>query len=106
MLWAGTAESRGLTSKIEELSSGSFTGDTSMKLNAFHCWFCQLRSINRKSGRLTDVSAISARHSLRCVGGDDAVRSSPRWRSGHLVPDVDLRLPGRRSLLLSVTPND
>jgi hypothetical protein len=32
--------------------------------------------------------------------------NNQRWRSGHLVPDVDLRLPGRRSLLLSVTPND
>lgn len=58
----GWNKGRGLTLKIEELSSGSFTGDTSMKLNAFHCCFCQLQSISRKFRSLTDVSAISARH--------------------------------------------
>jgi hypothetical protein len=32
----GQGAGGGLTLEIEELSSGIFTGDTSMKLNAFH----------------------------------------------------------------------
>jgi hypothetical protein len=33
---------------------------------------------------------ISARHKLKCVEGDDAVRSSPRWRLDHLMY-IDLK---------------
>ena len=40
----------GLTPNSAELSSGSLTGATSMKLNAFHCEGVSYTSGNRVSG--------------------------------------------------------
>lgn len=54
-----------LTPKRLELSSGSLTGETSMKLNAFHCMILAIVLVIMIRGIRTDVSAIWAGHG-RC----------------------------------------
>lgn len=73
-------DGRSLTLKTDELSSGTLTGKTSMKLNAFHCG-CQSSACVNNCRRFLLMSApfgLAMEELTKLRGDDDADGSSPR----------------------------